>query len=250
MTRIIFLCCSLFVILSCKKEDPTDDMCETPIETFSSRIDITPMYGSEELYLDSVYLTQEGYRVKFITLKMLSTNIGDDNNQITHAAAFDFGETGKSFVTLPTDVGPLDELNFNVGVDNTRNHQDPSGVSINDPLNIQNIGGMHWGWTNGYIFMKVEAKVDTTTDQSGLFDQTIIFHVGKDENLQLKTLPNFQWTESSAGKYANLKLNMDTFLNNGTQDIDLKVETSSHSAPGQEVLSTKIIENFTAAIEF
>lgn len=251
MKKILFLFVAATVLLSCKKEDDQTDDDGQPIEgTFSTKIDITPTFGSEDLFLDSVYITQEGYRIKFTNLKVLSTEIGDSENQITHAAQFDFATSGTSFITLNSDAGSLDTLRFNVGVDGSRNHQDPSGVSINDPLNIQNVGGMHWGWTNGYIFMKVEAKVDTTTNQSGLFDQNVVMHIGKDVNLQLKEINNFQWIESSASKSANLKLNMATFLSNGGQSIDLKTENSCHSAPGQEALATKVIQNFTAALEF
>ena len=41
---------------------------------------------------------------------------------------------------------------------------------------------------------------------------------------------------------------MQVFLQNGGQTIDLETEYTSHTAPGQEVLSAKVIQNFKAAI--
>ncbi len=108
---------------------------------------------------------------------------------------------------------------------------------------------MHWGWSSGYIFMKVEAKVDTIPNGIPLFDHSVVFHIGQDVNLQTLSFDGINWQATGTNAYRYpLKLDMAKFLQNGAQTIDLKTEHTSHTAPGQEVLSLKVIENFKAAI--
>ena len=99
------------------------------------------------------------------------------------------------------------------------------------------------------FLQKVEAKVDTIPDGIALFDHNVVFHIGKDVNVQLLSFSNINWQQTGDLNYHfPLKLDMQTFLQNGTQTIDLQTEYTSHTASGQEVISLKVIENFKAAI--
>jgi hypothetical protein len=140
-------------------------------------------------------------------------------------------------------------LTANLGIGASNNHSDPSAFPVESPLNILNSGGMHWSWNPGYIFMKVEARVDTIPDGNALFDHNVIFHIGRDVNLQSLSLSSLNWQkETDLISTLPLKLDMVEFLDNGTQSIDLTTEFTSHSSGGQEVLSLKVIENFRDAI--
>jgi hypothetical protein len=77
----------------------------------------------------------------------------------------------------------------------------------------------------------------------------VVFHVGGDDYLQNLNFGSLSWNAAGANLYAtSLKLDMKTFLNNGSSSIDLMTEYSSHTAAGQEAISLKVIEHFRDAI--
>jgi hypothetical protein len=80
-------------------------------------------------------------------------------------------------------------------------------------------------------------------------DHFVIFHVGTDAFIQTMSFSTLNWqTVSDHLSVLPLKLDMEKFLQNGAQTIDLKTEHTSHSAAGQESLSLKVIQNFKDAI--
>ena len=107
---------------------------------------------------------------------------------------------------------------------------------------------MHWDWNPGYIFVKIEAKVDTIQDGISLFDHNVIFHVGKDENLKSLSFDNINWVNIGDEHVFSLKLDLLHFLDTGSSSIDLKIEHTSHTSTGQEVLSDKIMTNFKESL--
>ena len=228
-----------------------DDVIEPPVDTTMDqlRVELQPMFGGQTLYLDSTYTTVEGYDVQFTDLKMLAENVHNGSKQLLDAGLFDYRETGTLFFTATGKASESTDLTANLGVQSSVNHSDPSAFSNESVLNISNSGGMHWGWSSGYIFMKVEAKVDTIPNGIPLFDHSVVFHIGQDVNLQTLSFGGINWQATGTNAYRYpLKLDMAKFLQNGAQTIDLKTEHTSHTAPGQEVLSLKVIENFKAAI--
>jgi hypothetical protein len=97
--------------------------------------------------------------------------------------------------------------------------------------------------------MKVEAKVDTLVDGVTNLNHYVIFHVGTDAFLQNMSFSGLNWQSVSDHlSVLPLKLDMEKFLQNGSQTIDLKTEHTTHSAAGQEALSLKVIQNFKDAI--
>ena len=238
---------SLFIVFSSCKDKVEDEPCEP--EVAQLKVSVQPMFGGQTLYLDSTYSTTEGYDVQFTDLKFFAENVRGTVLQLKDAALFDFRVTGTTLFTGDGSPEDFSSIQGNLGVQPSLNGSDPSAFPNDSPLNISNSGGMHWGWNPGYIFMKVEAKVDTIPDGTALFDHNVVLHIGKDVNLQTFSFANINWQQTGDLTYLfPLKLDMQKFLQNGTQTIDLKTEYSSHTASGQEVLSLKVIENFNAAI--
>ena len=239
-----FVLSCLLVFSACKDDEVV--VCDDN----SSYLNITvqPVFDTENLYLDSVYTTAEGYDVKFTDIKFYMEDIKNGSLTLFDAALFDYRTRGPLLLNtegVPDGFGSLDA---NLGVQSSVNHNDPSAFPNNSMLNIVNSNDMHWGWNPGYIFVKVEAKVDTIQNGIPLFDHNVVFHIGKDENLQLLSFSNLNWQATGLDYTLPLKLDMALFLQNGTQTIDLKNEYSSHTAAGQEALSMKVITNFRDAI--
>ena len=134
-------------------------------------------------------------------------------------------------------------------MDSSINHNDPSALPNESPLNISNAGTMHWGWNPGYIFINVEGKVDTIANSSSTFDKNFSFHIGTDSYLGTKNYSPVNWEKIDDHEYLlKLKLDMKIFLNNSNHTINLSNDYLTHSALGQEVLTNKVLSNFIQSI--
>jgi hypothetical protein len=233
------------VMSSCKEDKVPDPEPPTDPEL---RIVVQPQFGTEMLYLDSTYMTAEGYNVQFTDLKFYLGSPRWNGITLIDAGLFDYRERGNLLLKTNGKTSDFPSLQAYLGIEEATNHLDPSAFDNGSMLNIANANDMHWGWGMGYIFMKVEARVDTIQDGNALFDHPVVFHIGMDENVQTLNLSDLNWSEIGGFQQASLKLDMQKFLQNGASTIDLKTEYSSHSAAGQEVLSAKVITNFVASI--
>lgn len=233
-------------LTSCK--DDVITKCET-VAGPSLRMTVQPMFGGQVLYLDSTYLTAEGHKIQFTDLKFYMEDIRNGNTQLIDAALFDYRERGTFLLETEGDIADFSDLQANLGVDSSVNHDNPSAFANASMLNIANSNDMHWAWNPGYIFVKVEGKADTIPDATDLFNHNIVFHVGLDVNLQTLDYSNLNWVTINPDlSELQFVLDMATFLQGSTQNIDVKTEFSSHSSAGQEALTLKVMENFKEAL--
>jgi hypothetical protein len=246
MKKIFLFIIGFALVTSCRDKGEDDPV--TPAQD-QLRMTVQPTFGVDDLVLDQTYTTDEGYNVQFTDLKCYMTDIRNGSSILCSSALFDYREKGTTFFTKVGKPANYSSLEAYLGVPSDRNHGDPTALSTSDPLYITNANDMHWGWNPGYIFIKVEAKVDTIADGIDNFDHLVVFHVGGDTYLRNLSFPSFTWNAAGTNLYScPLKLDMKKFLNNGTESIDLKFEYSSHTAPGQEAISTKVIDHFNGAI--
>lgn len=241
--RILFMVISLGVVTSSCKNEKIPEAAPS-----SLKITVQPVYNGQTLYLDSTYTTVEGYKVQFTDIKFYVENVRSGSNNFSDAGLFDYRERGTALLETQDEPSNFNSLDCNLGVSSLVNHSDPTAFENSSMLNLANANDMHWGWNTGYIFLKIEAKVDTIPDTNEIFNQNVVFHIGTDVNMQVLQFNAINWHGLDAGYIFPLKVDMATFLNNGVQTIDLKNENSSHSAAGQEVLSMKVITNFRDAI--
>lgn len=100
-------------------------------------------------------------------------------------------------------AGHYMKLRFDVGIDSTTNHTDPSTYPSTSVLASQS-PSMHWSWASGYIFLRLQGLVDTSAAVSGTIDGPWEIHLG-----------------------------MDNFRTSVELDIDVTVDADSH--PGVNV---------------
>lgn len=208
---------------------------------------VEPVFGSEFLYLDSTYTTSQGYDIQFSNLKFYLEDIKNDGNTIVDVALFDYRESGISLFMQESESIANGTFSANFGIGPATNHLDPSAFDNASPLNILNANDMHWNWNPGYIFLKIEAKVDTIQDGIPLFNHNVVYHIGLDENLKTVEFPNLIWGQDGLISIMSLKIDLNEFLNS-PDVIDVKTESSSHSSAGQEALTAKVITNFSLAL--
>ena len=234
-----------FFIFSCHKDDPKP----TPVTDNYVSITVDPKYGNSSFFLDSIYVTQEGYQVKFTDLKFYVSGLKNGTDTLSSAELFDFSSTGSLLLRKKGDYLKFSSLHANLGVIQSLNHLDPSAFPNESPLIISNAGPMHWGWNPGYIFISVEGKTDTIPDGIMNLDHSFSFHIGTDTYLETIDFTNINWqTVSETEKVFKLKLDLLSFLQNPTQPINLKNEFLTHSGSGQEALALKVTQNFKQAL--
>jgi len=246
MLKWSYLLILAVALVSCKDDEVVE--CPEPSAKFLS-LTVNPEFNGQELQLDQTVTTSEGYLVQFIELKCYLEDIKSGSDLLIDAGLFDYRARGVNVFRTEGDPSKFDSINCNLGVQHQLNHSDPTLFPTNSDLNIINANDMHWDWNPGYIFVKVEARVDTIPDAVENFDHNVVFHVGGSANRQDLSFNNLQWNLVSDNEYQlDLKLDMSTFLNDGSQSIDFKTEYLSHSAPGQAALSLKVMELFKSAL--
>ncbi len=239
---------SIVTLFSCNKDDDYPGKTYPDPNPPSTGLFLNPVFGGLGLRLDSVYTLSNGFKIKFQELKAYFTDIKADGDLIIDAGLFDFRENGG--LVFKTFAGtPGTELQFGIGVPSSINHNDPSLFPNSNPLNIAIANDMHWDWSPGYIFFKVEAKVDTIVDGITNCDHNLVYHVGTDDYYTSKTLSGVNWTFSdSNSKHVSLKLDIKNFFENAGNEIDVKTEFTTHSMASQSVLTEKARQNFAASI--
>ena len=261
MMKNIFLVLIVFSTLwGCKKKGCTDESAEnynanathndgscTYSAIDSIKILITPIYNGTDLYLDSVYNTIEGYGVKFTTISFFLSQLNNQEDTINVASIYDFREKGTFLLGAAKDYNTFTELQGLVGVDPFNNHSDPSAFDTGSDLNIENAGTMHWSWNTGYIFINIEGKVDTLSNE--VFNHNFSFHIGTDALLQTCFFENLSWEQTGENEHTlNLQLDLSSFLAAAGNSIDLKDEFLTHSNNSQQMLSDKVVANFINAL--
>jgi hypothetical protein len=241
--RTLFFSLSILLFLAaCDKDKPTPPKAQI-------QVSMQPVFGALPFYMDSIYTTQEGYKIKFTELKCYFTLFGNGSHSLHQAALLDYRETGSLLFKKEGDYTKFPNLSAILGVDTSLNHLDPSAFPNNSPLNISNAGPMHWGWNPGYIFMNVEGKVDTIVDATTNTDLSFSFHIGTDPYLQNLQFNAISWADiGNNTRQFKLKLDLLAFLGQGVNSINLSTENLTHTAAGQEALTLKVINNFKNAI--
>lgn len=232
----------LVLVIGCKDKEK-----DVVIEKDKLRLTLVPNYDGAPFNLNSFYTTDEGYSIQFTKLNILFTKVKNGSIPLFESAVYRFEQSAQIWQGIG-DYTKFSSLQGLLGVHEDENHRDPSARSLDDPLIITNTSDMHWGWNPGYIFLMIEGKADTTVAQTGTYDMNFLYHVGLDQLLRTYTLGTVNWLKVSDNLHeATLRVNMANVFN-GSQPIDIKIERSSHSSPGQEPLSQKVIENFIEAL--
>ena len=244
MRTLFFLILLSLLFFSCDKDEPTKTE-----DTYLS-LTVQPTFGTENLFLDSVYTTVEGHDFKVLDFKFYMTDVKNNSNSLAESILYDFRENGKTALRTIGDPTKFNSLQGSIGVIESLNHDDPSAFPNESPLNISNAGPMHWGWNTGYIFIVIEGKSDTLNDGIALFDHNFSYHIGTDTHLENFSFSNLSWLKNSTYEYElPLKFEFDKFFQNNGQNIDLKTEYLTHTASGQEALTQKAKLNFKQALK-
>lgn len=137
--------------------------------------------------LNTAGTTSDGELFKFTLLKyyisgVTITHDGGMTTQIPDFITIANAEDGVSILDLGTPaVNTIEGIEFYIGVDSIRNHEDPSLAPSTSPLSFQS-PSMHWGWASGYRFILLEGLSGAS------YDQTVQVHSLGDQNYRAVNL--------------------------------------------------------------
>jgi hypothetical protein len=135
--------------------------------------------------------TINGVAIKFTLAQMYISGINIEDDALRNQSF-----PGKYLIIKPEsgsneigqlsnkDIHHLHHIRFNVGIDSITNNQTSAEFAARtapDPLASQN-PSMYFGAGNGYIFIRIDAMVDTDAD--GTPETAAAFHIGGDSFLQ------------------------------------------------------------------
>lgn len=249
MNRIyIFLVVLIVGISSCKKKK-TDTPVVTPVPQ-TLEVHLVPKMDGQDYTLNQVITSNQGYKYYFTAIKILGTDLANGTNVLSTSYFYNFGENGTLMRSEIGNKSNFNNLSFNIGVPNALNHGDPSTPPSTSALNISNAGDMHWGWNPGYIFVKLEGKVDTTANGIDDFDHNFVFHLGTDAIFRTLNFTDVTWNSAGENKIrTNFNLMVKDIFDKSGNEVDLRVDYTSHSSSSQMALSNAVVDKLQNAIQ-
>lgn len=230
---------SLLVLAGCKQDPPEADVPGTLSTEFLLK------FKGEPLQLQDEVVGDDGYRLKFETVKFYVSNPESHGENLVGEWTpylVDFEKSEPQVWSIPLMPGTYSGLSFGLGLDATTNSTDPSSVTVDDPLSsLQN---MYWTWASKYIFWKVEGRADTG---SGNFDQLFLFHIGMDAYYERTDVLASAYTITSEQTTDHqVSLDLHELFYAAGNPIDLKTESETQTMDNMP-LAEKINSNFRVA---
>ncbi|HNS13542.1 MAG TPA: hypothetical protein PKM97_13085 [Bacteroidia bacterium] len=159
--------------------------------------------------------------------------------------------TGKVILARPTQTAySLGEVpagnylgfKFIMGLDSATNHMDPTTYPAGNPLAIQT-PSVHWAWSSGYIFMKVEGMVDTTLAANGPLDLEYFYHIGMDTFKRNIDFSTDAFTVTGGVKH---EIGIEFDLLDVLANVDMRTENETHTMNNMP-LAMKIANNWPSS---
>lgn len=210
--------------------------------------------GSSDFSLNTNY-TLQGKLIQFTTVRFYvcqfsyKTPLG--NGYTTLDSLYHIVEPGNTVWTIPVKNNiTLDRIQFGMGVDVTRN--DSSGAlaipaydyPADHPLSASQ--NMYWSWNPGYIFMKLEGRVDLNGNSS-LNDpgETFSLHTGLNNAFRIVNKDVHIPLGNESEKNIYIEADIFRFFDNYDLPNQLNAHPTNTSHP-EYVYVEELVENIQA----
>ncbi|MBK8847391.1 MAG: hypothetical protein IPO27_12935 [Bacteroidetes bacterium] len=245
LMALVALLTTATIFTGCKKDDD-----ETPAPTPSTEQKLSfhmhTMVGTSAAVYGTQYQDASGRKFNLSDFRYYLSNIvliKNDGSQLPISGKVILVNPATSKYELAkVPIGSYKGFKFIVGLDSATNHSDPTTYAAGNPLAIQS-PGIHWSWNSGYIFMKIEGKVDTTQAANGPLDFEYFYHIGMDNFKCSIDFSTEAFTVVSGSDYEiGLEFDLLKVLNN----VDMRTENATHTMDNMP-LATKIANNWPTA---
>ena len=254
----------VFILVSCNKKEGCTDANALNFDP-DAQIDNGCIYEESfavELHMHQYMLDEQlitggtyninGVQTKLTVSQFYISNIRlvDANDNETAAAGFYLlinpEQEEYSIGNFP--AGDYTKIKFNVGVDSATNHGDPSLYAIGDPLGAQ-IPFMHWSWSFGYIFLRIDGEADVngdgiTDNPDGLFEM----HLGTESYLASIEVDLPVTIGATNENICHLATHWDMFF----AGVDVATDNTTHATDNEDladILFGNIFTMFSEEIE-
>lgn len=241
---VLFSLASLISVTSCDKDDHDHDHDGTG----HMHIYFNNRYGlTDALEYNTVKTGANGRNFTVNLNHYYISNVvlvDHDGNEVPLTGQYLLAKNGEEneldIEELPT--GHYTQIRFSVGIDSVTNHADPSTYPATSPLALQ-VPSMHWSWSTGYIFFKLEGLVDTSATKTGPVDAPWLIHLGTDAKYTTVTLPIDKVVDADSHPGININLNIAALFNN----IDLGGADIATMTMDNQDLANRFKANFATA---
>lgn len=185
----------------------------------------TVSFEAANFYMGGISFTQDNNQIIELTDQYLLAGIGNIAS-----------------LNSAVDVSDINNIKFFIGVDpvtNAQTEMDFTSRPASDPLSIKD-PSMHWSWSTGYKFLRVDGKVDT--DGDGVVETPIAYHLGSDSMLKNFDIPTGKTLKSGENNLV-FAFDLASFFNG----VDLKTEIDTHTGNNLP-LAEKLRDNLGSAI--
>lgn len=237
---------------SCVKED---DVVDPEPGTFA--MTFTPYLGDVEAGLNSNYTLANGYpiaveNIRFYLAKIRLIKASGEEVPMSQIEFFDL-KNNKSSAMFSVPSGKYDSIAFDLGVPAELNSPDNlnflvSAYDNSHPLSESN--GMFWGWEAGYRFFTIDGHCDTVPNTSEILPNSFSYHSGRDT--LYRKVPAFYHPITIQPNQTNVNafaIDLNTFFQNGYENIDLKNEPQFHGSLSLMPLGIRIADNSAACFK-
>lgn len=229
------------IFTGCKKDDDAD---VNKIQKIA--LHLHSMVGNDAVAYGVEYQDASGRKFNLNDLRYYISNIVLIKNDGSLLPL-----TGKIILANPAineyelgevPVGSYKGFTFMLGLDSATNHTDPTSYEASNPLSIQS-PSIHWSWNSGYIFMKIEGKVDSTLAANGPIDAQYFYHIGMDK---FKRTIDFSTNAFKVVSGSDYEIGLEFDLLKALNNVDMRTEYDTHTFNNLP-LATKIADNWQGA---
>lgn len=143
-------------------------------------------------------------------------------------------------------AGNYQSISFNVGVGSADNQTMPSSHPASDPLSAQNPSMWFGSTSQGYMFVNVQGKADTTAAHNGPANFAFSYQLGTSTMLKTVTMPNQAFTvASNQSQLVHLVADYGKLLNG----VDFKAQPSATPFANASV-ATQIANNIQGMFHY
>ncbi|MEO0895490.1 MAG: MbnP family protein [Bacteroidota bacterium] len=228
---------SSFSFFSCKREDGLVRLVfETTVDGSSWDI-ATPFEVPEQGKVDLDIF-------KFYVSNITLVNEEGEETMMADSYLMEL-EEGLNTIEMLIPDGTYTSLKFGIGVPSDKNLENPANYDADHSLSIRQ--GMHWSWSVGYIFSKIEGSWDSTG--TGTFTKDLLYHVGT-EGLYREVNFTTQDIIVSETEPVDIVLEVDLkkVLDAEGNSLNLSEENFTHSTPegsSRFDLAKKVADNLS-----
>lgn len=225
---------------SCKKEGCTDvdainydedakDDDGSCVYPASVQLNFEPMVGSQTFAFNTEY-TVNGRKVMFERAQFYVSSFGfmKGGGYESLPNAYLLVHPGQTSYQLTGELaaGTYSGIKFAVGVDSLTNSTvEPESWPAGHALSVNNPNYTYWSWSSGYVFIRLEGKVDTTLAANGTPNYPFVFHVGTNGMLRTVNLSKTFTVEDGDNVSFDVHVDYAEML----AGIDLRTENETHT---------------------